>query len=155
LTLVCCVSKPILVCNNWLCTSLDVEAGLCNPLYKKISSVRGTRAAIQHEKWLQCTADGFSFGTSSRRKIRRMQSSVRPLCVTATINGSKLQVKSSGGRGDLRVVSLPCAVSHSASKGHPFLLVLDRRTPHGKLLVRSPSISGLFQPTTSITLISS
>jgi hypothetical protein len=35
LTLVCCVSKPALVCNNWLCTSLDVEAGLCNPLSKK------------------------------------------------------------------------------------------------------------------------
>jgi hypothetical protein len=30
------VTEPALVCNNWLCTSLDVEAGLCNPLSKKI-----------------------------------------------------------------------------------------------------------------------
>jgi hypothetical protein len=35
LTLVCCVSVPDLVCTFWLCTSLDVEAGLCNPLSKK------------------------------------------------------------------------------------------------------------------------
>jgi hypothetical protein len=35
LTLVCSVSEPALVCNNWLCTSLDVEVGLCNPLLKK------------------------------------------------------------------------------------------------------------------------
>jgi hypothetical protein len=25
---------PTLVCNNWLCTSMDVEAGFCNPLLK-------------------------------------------------------------------------------------------------------------------------
>jgi hypothetical protein len=40
LTLVCCVSKPALVCNIWLCTfldALDAEAGLCNPLLKKAS----------------------------------------------------------------------------------------------------------------------
>jgi hypothetical protein len=30
-----CFPKPVLVCTFWLCTSLDVEAGLCNPLSKK------------------------------------------------------------------------------------------------------------------------
>jgi hypothetical protein len=32
-----CFPKPVLVCTFWLCTSLDVEAGLCNPLSKKIT----------------------------------------------------------------------------------------------------------------------
>jgi hypothetical protein len=32
--------SPRLVCNNWLCTSMDVEAGVCNPLSKKESSHR-------------------------------------------------------------------------------------------------------------------
>jgi hypothetical protein len=27
---------PTLVCNNWLCTSMDVEVGFCNPLLKKL-----------------------------------------------------------------------------------------------------------------------
>jgi hypothetical protein len=44
LTLVCCVSKPALVCNIWMCTSLDVEAGLCNPLSKKLK--QGERAPV-------------------------------------------------------------------------------------------------------------
>jgi hypothetical protein len=40
LTLVCCVSEPALVYTFWLCTSLDVEAGLCNPLSKKMYTLQ-------------------------------------------------------------------------------------------------------------------
>jgi hypothetical protein len=42
-----CFPKPVLVCTFWLCTSLDVEAGLCNPLSKKSRSrffIRGDDA---------------------------------------------------------------------------------------------------------------
>jgi hypothetical protein len=92
---------------------------------------------------------------------------VRPLCVTATINGSKLQVKSSGGE---TCESSPSSLSLSQRSSCDTVLmsvtaqakvilscwfsIAGHRTA-GKLLVRSPSISGLFQPTTSITLISS
>jgi hypothetical protein len=49
LTLVCCVSEPALVCNIWLCTSLDVEAGLCNPLSKNSSGNLVGVAMLRHE----------------------------------------------------------------------------------------------------------
>jgi hypothetical protein len=42
LILACCISEPAVVCNNRLCTSMDVEAGFCNPLSKKRISMKGS-----------------------------------------------------------------------------------------------------------------
>jgi hypothetical protein len=54
-----CFPKPVLVCTFWLCTSLDVEAGLCNPLSKKKNLRRGTRQNIPWQKAGHTTNLGF------------------------------------------------------------------------------------------------